>query len=79
MEQQQSTQQPQFVEDDFDRYLLDSAMLRVKLGFTSNRRTPEQKKLYNEEQRKLWLAINNPQKLKDEYGITEYSVTEPQS
>ena len=79
MEQQQSIQQPQFVEDDFDRYHRESAMLRVKLGFVGNRRTPEQEKLYREEQRKLWLAINNPQKLKDEYGITEYSVTEPQS
>ena len=59
------------VGDDSEKYRLGSAMLRRKLGFTSNRLTPEQEKLYREEQRKLWLAINNPQKLKDEYGIKE--------
>ena len=61
----------QAVEDDLERYRLGSVALRRKLGIVGNAFTNEQKKIYREEQRKLWLAINNPQKLKDEYGITE--------
>ena len=59
------------VEDDMERYSLESVALRRKLGVIGNVFTPEQKKMYLEEQRKIWLAINAPHKLKEEYGITE--------
>ena len=59
------------VEDDMERYSLESVALRRKLGIVGNVFTPEQKKNYLEEQRKIWLAINAPRKLKEEYGITE--------
>ena len=67
------------IEDEFDRYRFGSVALRREIGVTSFRLTREQEEIYREKERKLWLAIFNPQKLKDEYGITEYSVTEPQS
>ncbi|MCL2005003.1 MAG: hypothetical protein FWG73_02455 [Planctomycetaceae bacterium] len=61
----------QSVEDDDERYRLGSVALRRKLGIVGNVFTNEQEKIYREEQRKLWLAINNPKKLEEEYGITE--------
>ena len=56
--------------DSVQLYGCASAVLRRKLGIVGNVFTKEQRELYNEEQRKIWLAINAPQKLKDEYGIT---------
>ena len=56
--------------DSMQLYSRASAVLRRKLGIIGNVFTKEQRELYNEEQRKIWLAIFAPQKLKDEYGIT---------
>ena len=67
-------QQPRFLRssaiDDMELYRCASAVLRRKLGIHGNVFTKEQRELYNEEQRKIWLALFDPQKLKDEYGIT---------
>ena len=51
-------------------YRSASRALRRKLGFFGKAMTKEEKKLFYEEERKIWLAIFAPQKLKDEYGIT---------
>ena len=71
MREQVLEQTYEHVEDDMERYSLESVALRRKLGIVGNVFTPEQKKNYLEEQRKICLAINAPRKLKEEYGITE--------
>ena len=72
--EQQSQKLPPFLSgsaiDNMELYSRASAVLRRKLGIHGNVFTKEQRELYNEEQRKIWLALFDPQKLKDEYGIT---------
>jgi hypothetical protein len=70
MEQQQQVLTPPEI-DSMEQYRRESIALRIKLGITSNRLTPEQEKIYREEQRKIWLKINDPKKLEREYGRTD--------
>ena len=56
--------------DRMDLYRSASIVLRRKLGIFGKAMTNEEKDLFDEEARKIWLAINAPEKLKDEYGIT---------
>jgi hypothetical protein len=46
-----------------EQYRRDSMALRQKLGIVGNKMTEEQKKTYLKEQRELWLAGFDPEKL----------------
>ena len=55
--------------DRMDLYRCASSVLRKKLGFFGKAMTKEEGKIFYEEERKIWLALFDPKKLKDEYGI----------
>jgi len=56
--------------DRMEIYRRASVALRVKLGLFGKAMTKEEENVFYEEERKIWLALFDPQKLKDEYGIT---------
>jgi hypothetical protein len=71
MELQTKMSRPTWMDDDMEQYWRASIELRRKLGITSNRMTAEQERVFEVEQRKIWLRIHDPKKLEEEYGKSE--------